>query len=557
MRLNTRLASALVGATICCAPFALAGCFGSASPSPQAGGPTAARADADCAVLSGFRRDAVEIEDARVQTAGAPVDGAHRPGMTGENTGVQVAGLPAFCRVVGAIHPEPGSNIRFEVWLPMLDWNGRLFGANNGGLAGSIRYDDLAAAILNGGAGAATDTGHSSSERAWAVGRPERVRDYGWRAIHETTVLAKDMADAFYGRRPDHSYFVGCSNGGRMALIEASRFPEDYDGIVAGAPAVAFTALVSTMINTARVQQAPGAAIRSEQAQLLQSEVLRQCDDIDGQHDGLVADPRQCRFNYAALACGATSSPQCFTPPQIEALRALHSGPHDSAGRRIGFGYPPSGSEVSLSNAGWDMMLLSPRVSGGGFANPIIHDMPPAPIATDQSFDFDVHPDQVRRQLAGDLDAPPDLRRFFARGGKLIVWHGWADPTLPPEATLAYYDDMARTSGVRAREQARLFMIPGMQHCSGGLGADSFGQIGAAPVSASPDRNVAAAVVDWVEQGRAPDALIGVHGGLAPPGMPAQSGAVMERLHCAYPAQSVLRAGADPNSAASYSCRAP
>src|SRR6185437_4014286 len=199
-----------------------------------------------------IKLDGVEILSATDQRAGSPVEGARMPGMTGNpGEGALVAGLPAFCRVVGRIHPEPGSDIHFEVWMPSAGWDGRFNGVGTGGFAGSIDYLTLGLALKSGQASASTDTGHSgnASESAWAKDHPERVRDYGWRAVHLTTAAAKQLVTRFYGRSPDHSYFIGCSNGGRQGLMEASRFPRDYDGILAGAPAAVWTDLAMSMIN--------------------------------------------------------------------------------------------------------------------------------------------------------------------------------------------------------------------------------------------------------------------------------------------------------------------
>jgi len=513
--------------------------------------PAPVPAEDACARLAGTHLEQVEIESAKVQPADAEVEGAHRPDMTGEPHGAAVSGLQAFCRVIGSIHPTSDSNIRFEVWMPVNGWNGRFFGANNGGFAGSIRYDDLAAAVKNGAAGASTDGGHSSSDRAWSRGHFERVRDYGWRSLHLTTVVAKALVDKYYGRQVEHSYFVGCSNGGRQALTEANRFPEDYDGVVAGAPVTSWTATAMNSLNVLRAQQPPGAAIRPEQAHLIQSEFLKQCDALDGQIDGIVNDPRKCKFDYSKLACGTNDPSLCFTPPQITALKQINAGPHDAAGHRVAWGFPLSGSEVGLGNVGWDTALLSPR---GSMINGMLQDLPAAPLGTADNFDFNTDPARLKAALGDEIDTKPDLRRFFDRGGKLILWHGWADVVLQPEGTVEYYNEALRNSGVKAKNAMRLFMIPAISHCSGGTGADAFGQVGAAPPDATPDRSVAAAIVAWVENNRTPEALIGRHGmseisaGKTPVGPP------MERLHCAYPAEPVLKPGADVNSASSYTC---
>jgi feruloyl esterase len=516
------------------------------------GAPAATRSDADCTRLANLKIDQVKIDRAVAVPGSTVLDDARRPDMTGTNQGRPVGGLQAFCRVAGSIHPEPGSDIKFEVWMPMQGWNGRYFGANNGGFTGSIRYDDLAAALTNGGAGAASDNGHENKDQRWWVGKPARFRDYGWRASHVLATTAKRVIASFYGSPPAKSYFVGCSNGGRQALIEASRFPEDYDGIVAGAPVPAWTDAGLDLQNVVQAQSAPGSAIRRDQASFIQSEVRRQCDALDGVRDGLIQDPRACKLDYAAFSCKRSSSPSCFSDAQIGALRQIHNGLTDGSGRRLAHGFPPSGSEVGQRNAGWES-ILSPR---GSMMDSLLGFIEP-PIAPRGGFDFSKHVAPFKAALAADLDAKPDLSRFFARGGKLIIWHGWADTTLNPLTALAFHDKILAQSGPRARTQMQMFMLPGVQHCAGGEGADGIGQVGAAPRGADPVGNIAAAITAWVESGRRPLTLVGTHGQMAYNEADKVTGPVVERLHCAWPLQPALRRGADKDKASSYICRAP
>lgn len=501
------------------------------------------------------------IESAKVQPANTPVEGAPLASAPGMPSRGNISGLPSFCRVIGAIRPEAGSNIRFEVWLPAAGWNGRFMGAGNGGLAGTITHGDLASAVSAGFATASTDTGHSGApdDSSWAKGNPAKVRDYGWRAMHLTTVTAKTLIQRFYGRPADKSYFASCSNGGRMGLMEASRFPDDYDGIMAGAPASGATKLIMSHIWLTQAQQSPGAAIRTDQVKLLQSEVLAQCDGIDGRADGIVDDPRQCRFDAAKLACGTNSSAQCFTPPQLDALRKIHQGPRDSTGRRIGFGFPATGAEsgAPIEFFGWEGAIAKGdprRPIASAFPDTMLN-LPRTPIASDKAFDFDRDPARVTAALASEIDPQPDLRRYFARGGKLIMWHGWADATIPPQHTLAFHQGVLDRSGPRAKTQMQLFMVPGVQHCFGGPGAGNFGQLAAPMPGETPDRSITAALIDWVEKGRRPETLIG-RLGFDMMGGGAQ-GPEKQRLICAYPARAVLTPGADPDSAASYTCRPP
>ena len=542
------------------AALALAAAASLLGAAPSKAQPAAGVAVDACGQLAGVAIARTEIVSANAQAAALPVAGARLPGMSGNaGEGPAVSGLPAFCRVVGRIHPEPGSDIRFEVWLPASGGDGRLNGIGIGGFAGSIDYLTLGLAVKAGQASVATDTGHqgSSFDSSWARGHPERVRDYGWRAVHLSTLAAKALVAAYYQRAPAHSYFIGCSGGGRQGLMEAARFPEDYDGIVAGAPAASMTDLVPAMVNPVQAQLAPGAAIRPEQAELIQSEVLKQC----AASDGLVADPRQCHFDVAKLACGTSSSPQCFTPAQMAALRRIYAGPRNASGRQVAAAYLPSGSEPGnpAPALGWDGYILAkPGAHSQAYplAQGALQDFIAHPFATAESFDFDRDTPRLKAALSGDLDAPPDLRRFFQRGGKLIVWHGWADAAIPPGATLRWRAAMLRASGPLATHSSRLFMVPGVQHCMGGAGADSFGQLNAPKPGDTPDRGMAAALQAWVENNRPPDALVGRRGLGGLMGIPS-AGPERQRLLCAWPRNAALTKGAGPDSAASYTCVTP
>jgi len=522
---------------------------------------TAAGVDA-CAKLADLKLDAVEIVSARSQTAGAPIEGANLPNMSGNaGAGPPLSGLPAFCRVAGRIHPEPGSDIHFEVWMPSAGWDGRLYGVGTGGFAGSIDYLTLGSALKAGEASASTDTGHSGNaqDSAWAKGHPERVRDYGWRAIHLTTVAAKKLITAFYGHGADRAYFVGCSNGGRQGLMEASRFPEDYDGIVAGAPAAVWTDLALAMINSAQAQRPPGAAIRREQAHFLQDEVLKQCDALDGQADGLVNDARQCKLDVSKLACGVSSSPQCFSAPQLDALKQIYAGPHTASGRPLASGYLASGSEAGTPwpQLGWEGYILTGpggQPQGEILVQGLLKDLVQAPFATPETFNFDKDPARLKAAVGADLDAQPTLQGFFKHGGKLILWHGWADAAIPPEATLSFHQAILKGSGPQAPASVRLFMVPDVQHCIGGTGPDQFGQLAAPQPGDTPERNMVAALQAWVEGGKAPETLVGRRGLGGFMGLPAPT-PERQRLLCAFPAMAVLEPGGDPDQASSYRCR--
>jgi hypothetical protein len=517
--------------------------------------------EAACTALGGQRLDRVEIVSAGLQLANAPVPGAVLPDYFGTGRPQPIAGLPAFCRVIARARPAPGSDIKFEVWLPTAGWNGRFFGTGNGGFAGPLEYMGMGMAIRHGFATASTDTGHEGNgqESGWARGNPQKIRDYGWRSVHLMTLNAKLLVAAYYGRAANKAYFSSCSNGGRQALMEASRFPEDYDGIVAGAPAVPFTKLIMSMIWTQQQQAAPGAALRPDQAQLLQDETLRQCDAVDGQGDGLIDDPRMCRIDLSRLGCTASSSPQCLAPAQLTALERIQAGPRNSRGRTVAFPYLLSGAEVGkpVPQLGWEGWLMT----GGAqppahslFPTGILGDFVARPFAQPATFDWDRDPARLTATAGRDIDVQPDLRRYFARGGKLITWHGWADAAIPPQNAIEFHDTMLRRSGARAARQSRLFMIPGMQHCFGGTGAVSFGTMFAPAPDAAPEDNVLMAMQQWVEQGRVPESLIGrINSNPVSQPSPADK----QRLHCAWPKRAVLTPGADRDLAASYTCQPP
>lgn len=512
-----------------------------------------------CAALAGMRLDNVTITRAELQPANTVVPDAFMPDFTGAAKGPPISGLPAFCRVAGSIAPEAGSDIRFEVWMPRDGWNGRFSGIGIGGFAGMINHWEMSAALKAGQATAATDTGHQGfgMESAWARGNPHKVRDYGWRGIHLMTVNAKRLIAGYYGRGADKSYLMSCSGGGRQALVEASRFPEDYDGLVAGAPAARLTDLVMSMIWTLQAQLPPGAALRPEQAGLIDAEVLRQCDALDGQVDRSIADPRICRPDFSKLACGVSDSAQCFSPPQIAALRMIARGPQDRRGRQIVPPYSLTGSVKGfpVPQSGWEGWIFAggkTPPNSNFFAKGTLENFFDPPFTDVAGFDWNRDPARMRAALSADLDPKPDMRRFFARGGKLVIWHGWADPAIPAGMAIDYYNDILRASGPRAKQSVRLFMVPEMQHCFAGNGASAFGHMGAPAQSESPERHMGMAIQQWVEHGRVPESIIGSKG-TSP--MDAASLARPQRLHCAWPRKAVLRAGGDPDKAASYDCR--
>lgn len=377
---------------------------------------------ADCAALKARARPQADITAATLQAAGPFVI----PAELGPARTVQ---LPAFCRVQGILRPTPDSEITFEVWLPAEGWNGRFQGIGNGGFAGAIDYSNLAAAVQDGDAAAATDTGHKGggTDASWAQGDPEKVVDFGWRAIHLTSVIGKSLSEAFYGVRPRRSYFISCSNGGRQGLMEAQRFPDDYDGIISGAPAYNWTGLFTTFVWNAKSLSRPGAWIPASKAPLIAAAVLAQCDRRDGLADGLVRDPRLCGFDPQKLVCVGKTAAACLTNPQIAALRAIYAGPHKADGERIYFGFQPGGEQATPGSPGWDLWIFGAAPGASvqyAFASNFIKYFVGAPRDwTPAVFDFDRDFGSLRAKMSATLDATdPDLSRFASHGGKLILF---------------------------------------------------------------------------------------------------------------------------------------
>ena len=442
------------------------------------------------------------------------------------------AHLPAFCRVTGVVKPA----VRFEVWLPMKDWNGKFQGTGNGGYNGSIVYTALATGLQDHFATANTDMGHlatSPDPGRWALHHPELVVDQGYRAQHETALKAKAIVQAFYGKHPSRSYFVGCSSGGWEALTEAHRYPHDYDGIIAGAPASDVVHLHAGQIwGYLAAQQ-----IDPKKIPMISEAVLARCDAMDGVKDGLISDPPSCDFQPVELACKSGQDPKsCLTPTEVTALQKIYSGAHFASGAAVYPGWP----------RGMEFALLQARSDGvAALGASTYRDM----VFEDPQWDF--HTINYDRDVkAADAkigavmnDGSTDLAEFRRAGGKLILWHGWSDPFITPLHTIAYYDKLAAhfaapgtgkdAALAQVSDFARLFLAPGVMHCGRGPGPDTFDSIGALQA--------------WVEHGTAPDSMIAAH----------KTAGRVDRTRplCAYPHKAVYDGKGDSNDAASFSCR--
>lgn len=466
--------------------------------------------------------------------------------------------LPAFCRVTAESKPSTDSNIKIEVWMPATGWNGKFRGQGNGGFAGEMDYRALGLAISQGYASAATDTGHAAggTDARWALGHPEKIVDFAYRAIHEMTVTGQQTVQAFYGDSAKHSYFASCSNGGRQALMESQRYPRDYNGILAGAPANYWTHLVAASVWDGQATAAdPASYIPIAKVPTIGEAVNAACDAMDGVTDGILNDPRKCHFNPDTLLCKSGDANSCLTRPQVTALKKLYEGAHESNGKRVFPGYLPGGEE---GGGGWGLWITgqAPGKSlifafGYGYFADMVYDKPDWDLL---KANFDDAVKSSDEKFSGVLNATEtDLKPFESHGGKLIIYHGWNDAAISPLNTINYYSDVQSKMGKRETDSfVRVFMVPGMQHCGGGPGPDVFGEAGFSPVN-NAQHNIYMALEQWVEKGEAPSKVIASK--LTGEGPDAK--VIMTRPLCAYPEAAIYKGTGDTNGATNFVCVAP
>jgi serine/threonine protein kinase len=469
--------------------------------------------------------------------------------------------LPAFCRLEGLITPTADSDIRFEIWMPSDGWNQNFRGVGSYGFGGAINFDDMGAALRLGYATASTDTGHISNnlDSTWALGHPEKVIDFGYRAVHEMTGASKTIIRAFYGQSPQWSFFEGCSNGGREALMEAQRFPDDYQGILAGAPAISAIRLLAAGLYN--ISTSSPTYIPPDKIPAISAAVLAACDAKDGVTDGIINDPRQCHFDPAVLLCRDAESEACLTAPQVAQVKKIYAGLKNSKGEQLYPGYLPSSEEgddgwaLWLTGSGPGQGLIS--IYGINYFRNMVFDNPT----------WDYHAVSAEKAVAiaeiktgRIVDAiDPDLRRFEARGGKLIIYHGWSDAGPSALASTNYYDNIATTIGAQDTQSfVRLYMAPGMHHCHGGPGPDSFGQLDLSTLGAktsstnlNPEFNISTSLEQWVIRGISPGPIIATK--YVDDLDPAQ-GIKMTRPLCPYPQIAKYKGDGDTNKAANFIC---
>lgn len=462
------------------------------------------------------------------------------------------AKLPAFCRVIGVLHPTPDSVIRFEVWMPQKNWNDRILDVGNGGFAGSIGYGQMANNILRGYASSGSDAGHQAEaeDASWAYRHPEKITDFGYRAVHLTALRSKDIVKAFYSHPQAKAYFDSCSDGGREALMEAQRFPEDYDGILAGAPANNWAHMLTGGLAAMQAMtRDPASYISSRKLPAINQASLAACDAKDGLEDGIVSDPAHCHFDPGLLLCKGAEDVSCLTAPQVASLRVIYDGGKNARGAVI---FP--GLLAGAENPVWHDWVLGNAPGGSNYVTGFFRYMVYRdPLFQPLTADLDESLRLAIERTSKDVDATdPDLSRFAAHGGKLILYHGWNDPAISPWNTVNYYTSVQKTLGEkRAHSVVRLYMAPGMEHCANGPGPNLFGQLGL-PGAGGDGTGAMDKLKRWVEDGEIPGTILA----MKRTGTPEAPGETIRPL-CPYPQQAKYDGKGNPKVPESFVCMAP
>ncbi len=534
-----------------------------------------------CTNLTSLRLEHTTIVSAEDNTTGVFVVPNSNPPQT-------LTGLPAFCRVRATLTPTSDSAISIEVWLPETTWNGRFLGTGGGGFQGVITYGELSVGIQAGFASANSDLGTGSSgcnplycgsagnmgnplaiafgdpasPSTGLFGHPERIKDFGYRAIHLMTLRSKEIVNAFYRQNAQKAYFAGCSTGGQNALMEAQRFPDDYNGILAGAPAFNRTHLhMAGLSSWQNTHATPGRFIQPGQMTLINNAVLAQCVGQDGgvKTDRFLTDPRDCRFDPKVLQCTASNvPPACLSAEQVTTMRNYYAGTIDPrTGQVINPGSERGNETDDIFALGLAFQERLPEPAFDGLFYWVFGSSFGQLSSATNYANFDFHDDvgKVDAKLAETLNAnSTDLSDFRRRGNKLIIYHGWADPLIPSQSSINYFNALVDSDGHdndgvqqasfgpggdsnlgRTQKYARLFMVPGMFHCSGGPGPNVFDAL-------TP-------LVTWVEQGVAPETILATKFVANTP--PAVE---MTRPLCVYPKVAKYRGSGSSSVAANFVC---
>jgi len=444
--------------------------------------------------------------------------------------------LPAHCRVTAVLAASSDSHIEMELRMPAEGWNGKFLAVGNGGWAGNIETGAVSAGLARGYAAASNDTGHKSSSSpggSFVVGHPEKVIDFGYRSMHEMAVQSKAIIRAFYNRAPSLSYYQGCSTGGRQGLMEAQRYPEDFDAIIAGAPVYNQIHLNESQVSLqVEMLKNPARLVPAAKVTLFNNAVLGMCDEKDGVKDGIVSDPRTCKFDPATLLCKSGDAADCFTTAQVDSAKKAYAPVTTKSGELVYPGHSP-GFEF-----GWRIPTTAAAM------NPLFADMPRYLGRQDANFDlmsFDLDTDLALAMKNGAVieSSDPNLAKFKARGGKLLLYHGWADPGPAPENSINYYNAVTKTlGGSKQDDWMRLFLMPGMGHCSGGVGPDQADFLGAMEM--------------WKEKGAAPNEIVATRTGGGRSGL-----TPMTRPLCPFPQLAKYSGSGSADDAKNFACSAP
>jgi feruloyl esterase len=483
----------------------------------------------------------LRLPDVRITAAEPGAPGRHRaPRHNGTEQGsapgtrvtnvVEVAAVPAFCRVAGTIRPTHDSAIRFEVWLPQTGWNGKFLGIGNFGWGGALMLPSMPDGLAQGYAVASNDTGHDSAAPdgqggRFILGHPEKLVDYAYRADHMMTVHAKAIVKAFYGRGPEHAYWIGCSLGGLEGLIEAKRYPGDYDGIVVGAPPnplVNFDA--AQLWPDWLISQHPSWKMSKAKFEMISDAVIKTCAGPAGRRQGFVEEPDKCGFEPRQLLCRGAEQPDCLMAGQVRLMELIYRGPVDPRTGRVISPGPAQGSEAELPIFADDAPFVN--------ALDLLRFAAFGDHAWDgKTIDWARDIARANARIGPLLGVDANLKPFFERGGKLLLYIGWNDYH-NPEELIRYYRSLRRNAGTKGRDAVRLFTLPGVGHCVGGAGCDAFDKLGA--------------IDTWVTTGKPPVRLVAsrVEGGRV----------VRTRPMCSYPRNARYDGNGDPDDAASFAC---
>jgi tannase/feruloyl esterase len=473
---------------------------------------------ASCESLAKQNRPGIEITTATAVAAGA----------FAETESLQThPKLPAFCRVAATLRPTADSAIGIEVWLPASGWNGKFLAVGSGGWGGSIAYNAMEDALVRGYATAATDDGHRGGGAAFVVGHPEKLIDFAYRAEHEMTVRAKALINAFYGRDARYSYWSGCSGGGREGLLQAGRYPNEFDGVIAGDPANVRRNAWALWLAVQTFKE-PAARIPPDKYPMIHQFVLDACDAQDGLKDSLISEPERCQVDFKALECKGGDGANCLTGRQVRSAQSLVS-PASTANGEVLFPRLEPGTEL-----GWG------RLAGGPEPGELFLDQFRYLVYPNTDWDwrtFDLERDAAKAHAVNKdvLELDPNLAPFARRGGKLLIYHGWADQQVAPGSSVEFYKSLVSASPNpgEASSWARLFMVPGLGHCIGGEGPNEFDTL--------------TAMEQWVEKGAPPAQIVASH----------RAGGRIDRTRplCPYPQVARYKGTGSIDEAANFSCR--